>query len=89
MNNIDVQVNPSPYVKPTVYISNLRINVMNVVLFNSVSVQAVLLDADNNYIDTKIILIKDFNHDMKYNFINLNIFKCILNRIKEVPLFKI
>ena len=62
MNNIDVQVNPSPYVKPTVNISNLRINVMNVVLFNSVSVQAVLLDANNNYIDTKIIVIKDADY---------------------------
>jgi hypothetical protein len=62
MNNIDVQVNPSPYVKPTVNIGNLRISVMNIVLFNSVSVQAVLFDADNNYIDTKIIVIKDADY---------------------------
>jgi hypothetical protein len=58
MNNINVPVNPSPYIN----ICNVQINVTNVELFTSVSVEAVLLDASNNFIDKKNIVIKDADY---------------------------
>ncbi len=59
---MNIQVNPSPFVKPTVDIGNVLINVTEVVLFNSVSLRVILYDTNNDYIDTKTIVIKDADY---------------------------
>ena len=52
MNNMNVNVNPSPYVKPTLNVTNLQIRVQNLVLFTSVTINVILMGANNEFIDS-------------------------------------
>ena len=50
---MDISVIPAPYVKPSVDITSVQIRVMNLVLFTSVSINAMLMDNNNKFIDAK------------------------------------
>jgi hypothetical protein len=52
MNNMNVNVNPSPYVKPTLNVTNIQIRVQNLVLFTSVTVNVILMGENNEFIDS-------------------------------------
>ncbi len=69
MNEINVNVNDSPYVKNNT-INNVVIRIINVELFNSISVCASLFE-NNNLIDNKIFKIEgqeyqDWGNDDTY-----------------------
>ena len=49
---MNVNVNPSPYVKPTLNVTNLQIRVQNLVLFTSVTINVILMGANNEFIDS-------------------------------------
>ena len=49
---MNVNVNPSPYVKPTLNVTNIQIRVQNLVLFTSVTVNVILMGANNEFIDS-------------------------------------
>ena len=57
MNQINVNVVPAPYVKPTVDITSIHIRVMNVVLFKSVNVNVTLF-SNNDFVDSKSFLLE-------------------------------
>jgi hypothetical protein len=54
-NNLqmNIAVTATPYVKPTVDITNVEIRVMNLILFTSVSINVILFGANNAYVDSK------------------------------------
>jgi len=53
MNQTNVTVIPSPYVRPSIDITNVQIRVMNLVLFKSVTINVVLMGNNNTFIDSK------------------------------------
>jgi hypothetical protein len=57
MNDMNVPVNPSPYVRPTVDITSIQVRVMNIVLFKSVNLNVILF-SNNNYVDSKNYLLE-------------------------------
>jgi hypothetical protein len=52
-SEMDISVIPAPYVKPSVDITSVQIRVMNLVLFTSVSINAMLMGNNNKFIDVK------------------------------------
>jgi len=56
MNQVTVPVVPAPYVRPPVTVTNIQVNVMNIILFKSVNISVVLF-SNNTYIDTKTYLL--------------------------------
>ena len=70
MNESNVPVVPAPYVRPPVNGTNVQIRVINLALFNSVNVNAVLFSG-NDYIDSKTYLLEgtdytDWGSDDEY-----------------------
>lgn len=61
MNETKVSVVPSPYVRPSVDITNVQIRVMNLVLFQSVNVNVVLM-SDNTFIESKNYVLEGTNY---------------------------
>jgi hypothetical protein len=69
MDEINVNVNDTPYVKSNT-INNIKIRIMSVELFNSISICASLFE-NNNLLDNKIFKIegeeyKDWGNDDTY-----------------------
>ena len=56
--NVSIEIEPSEYVPPTRIINRIEIQIFNLTLFQSVSIMAVLFDANSCPIDTKIIRIE-------------------------------
>jgi hypothetical protein len=54
-NNINVV--PTPYIRPPVNVTNVQIRVINLALFNSVNVNATLFSG-NDFIDSKTYLLE-------------------------------
>lgn len=54
---MNIAVTPSPYVKPTLNVTNVNIRVMNVVLFDSVNINVTLL-SDTTFLDSKLFSLK-------------------------------
>jgi hypothetical protein len=61
MNETKVSVVPSPYVRPPVNVTNIQIRVMNLILFQSVAVNVVLM-SDNTFIESKNYVLEGTNY---------------------------
>jgi hypothetical protein len=57
MNPMNVDVVPSPYVRPSINITSIQVRVINLNLFQSVNVN-VLLFSNNDYVDSKSYLLE-------------------------------
>jgi hypothetical protein len=53
-----VAVTPTPFVKPTVNIAKVQVRIMNVNLFTSVNICAVLMDNNNETLDSKTFFLQ-------------------------------
>jgi hypothetical protein len=58
---VGVAVTPTPFVKPTVNITNVQVRVINVVLFKSVTI-CVNLFSNDDVIDTKTYVLQDADY---------------------------
>jgi hypothetical protein len=57
MGDMNVNVVPEPYVRPSVDITSVQVRVININLFQSVNVNAILM-SNNDYVDSKTFLLE-------------------------------